>query len=354
MVIPARLRQRLQPLTKKAKEFVGAVPQATRNTGSVRKLRKAPAQTTEVKKVSVVIPTKNAGDEFRRVVGSLRQQQFDGEVELIVIDSGSTDCTADIAAEFGARVIHITAEEFDHGRTRDLGVRMATGDVVVLMTQDAIPGDMHLLAHLAEAFRDPLVAGAYARQVPRPEADVLTERNLNAWETGRTTPDAKWIEDEVTYRAMSPLQQYMFCNFDNVCSAIRKSTYRELPFLASDFGEDIEWGKRALESGWKIAYQPAAHVIHSHARSVAYEYRRNYACHRKLNQLFGLHSVPSWFAAAHCLAKATVEDCRFVLRSQNPVGGKLSLLVRIPFLNAAAIYAQYRGAKSATQMGRSA
>ena len=161
------------------------------------------------------------------------------------------------------------------------------------MTQDAVPADNHLIKCLVKPFSDTLIAGTYARQIPRKDADILTKRNLNRWLTGGSEPCVNWIHDRKVYDKMNPFEKYMFCNFDNVCSAIRKSVWRKIPFQKTFFGEDIAWGKSVLEAGWKIAYEPSAKVIHSHNRSFSYEYKRTYMCHQKLFKLFGLRTVPN-------------------------------------------------------------
>lgn len=134
--------------------------------------------------MSVVIPTKNGGALFSDVLQELRRQK-EVELDLVIVDSGSKDETLAYARGAGARILTIPPESFNHGATRDLGLREVRSDLAVLMTQDALPGDPWMLARLAQAFEDEQVGGAYVRQVARPEADVLTRRNLELALTGR-------------------------------------------------------------------------------------------------------------------------------------------------------------------------
>jgi rhamnosyltransferase len=140
--------------------------------------------------------------------------------------------------------------------TRNFGIELSSGEIVILMTQDALPGNAYLIENLAAPFRDPLIAGAYARQVPRPEADLLTKRNLERWLTGSTRPEERRVDDKAHYNAMSAMDRYLLCNFDNVCSAIRRSVWERIKLVQTDFGEDIDWSKRVLEAGWKIYINP--------------------------------------------------------------------------------------------------
>lgn len=296
-------------------------------------------------KVSIAIPTKNAGNIFFKTLEGLRTQDYGVEPELIVIDSGSTDGTVELAHQYKARVISISPEEFDHGLTRNRAIEGASGEIVILMSQDAVPGDSRLISSFVSAFNDKKVAGAYARQVPREDADVITKRSLNSWLTARDKEETRWIKDWQVYKDLSPMERYFFCNFDNVCSAIRKSVWETIPFAPNKFGEDIDWAQRVLEAGWKIMYQPAAQVVHSHYRSFKYEYERNILCHGKLYQQFGIAAIPSRRQVLISTLDSCKLDWKYVLKNEKRVGVLISLLFRIPFLSFASAYGQYMGLK---------
>jgi rhamnosyltransferase len=298
-------------------------------------------------KVSVVIPTKNAGPLFRDTLEALRRQKYKDAIELVFVDSGSTDDTINMAEAYGAAVKSIPPQEFDHGLTRNLGIEMATGEIIILLSQDAIPGDDYLVQNFVDAFDDPQVAGAYARQVPREDADILTKRNLNNWLTGRTVEEVRWIKDWDSYKKLSPMKRHHFYNFDDVCSAIRKSVWRSIPFRASDFGEDIDWSQRILEAGWKIAYWPKSYVIHSHARSVPYEYKRNLQTFKKLYEQYGLYLVSSRKDLVVATIKTIMADWRYVIQYEKRPLELVKMLLWIPFLGSATRYGQYMGTRDA-------
>lgn len=299
-----------------------------------------------MKSVSIVIPTKNGGAVFEEVLWGIRGQKFKGEVELVVVDSGSTDGTVKKASEYGARIIEIPPGEFNHGLTRNYGIEESKGDFIVLMTQDAVPADEHWLKSLVDTFdNDERIAGVYARQVPRQDADVLTKRNLNDWVTGRSVYSVQEIKDRESFEKMDPMKKYLTCVFDNVCSALRRTAWKEVPFRRNDFGEDIEWARRALLSGWKIAYQPKAAVVHSHSRSVAYEYGRTYMCHRKLYELFGLRTVPSRAGLLRNILFGSMSEMKYVFEHERGIARKVALGLKVPLLVSAGLLARYRGAK---------
>ena len=121
--------------------------------------------------ISVVIPVKNGGADLARCLAGIAAQEVDEEVEVVVVDSGSTDGSPERARAAGAVVHEIPPEEFGHGRTRNLGVELARGETVVFTSQDAVADDGGWLARLVAAARSgPDVAGAYGRQLPHPDA----------------------------------------------------------------------------------------------------------------------------------------------------------------------------------------
>jgi rhamnosyltransferase len=294
---------------------------------------------------SVVIPTKNGGELFGVVLEGLRRQTIWSEVELIVVDSGSTDQTVMLAEQVGATIYRIPQEQFNHGATRDFGISKSNCEKVVLMVQDAVPNDIFTLERLVAALEGENVAGVYARQLPRPEADVITKRNLDNWLTGRREREVRFIRDSGWYDALPPMDKYLFCNFDNVCSALRKPVWTEHQFGRINFGEDIDWAERVLKAGWRIVYEPAAAVVHSHDRPLSYEYKRTYVCHRKLFQQFGLQLVPSLAGIHRAWAYSTLQDTRYIAAQRAPFAEKLKLWAKVPVLNVFSAVAQYRAAR---------
>ena len=244
-------------------------------------------------KVSVVIPTLNGGARFREVLSRVKAQACSFPVEVVCVDSGSTDGTPAFARERGARVISIPRERFNHGDTRNLGIREAAGELVALLVQDALPADEHWLEHLARALLSVEdAAGSYARQVPREGCDpVLRERLLN-WAAGRPERTVQRLPPGVRFEELDPREKLALCAFDNVSSMVRRSAWERHPFPPESFGEDVAWGARVVPAGYALVYEPAAAVIHSHDNSVWYEFKRIYADHRNLNRLFGLTTVP--------------------------------------------------------------
>lgn len=201
--------------------------------------------------VSVIIPTLNAGKHIRTLVASLKNQTCP-PMEIIVIDSSSNDNTVSVAKEAGATVLTIPRSEFNHGLTRNLGVRHATGDILVFMTQDALPSNEKTIEILIQPITQGRTAAAYARQIPYHDADPI-ER---FWRT-YNYPATSVIKD-----VGQTFRKYFF---SNVCSAFSKTVFERLGgFDEIEICEDVLMSYKLLHAGYRVAYQAEAMVKHSH------------------------------------------------------------------------------------------
>ena len=252
--------------------------------------------------VSVVIPTWNGGARFRELLEALASQDVAGGVELLVVDSGSTDGTPAAAEAAGARVERIDQRTFNHGATRNFGIARTRNEVIALLTQDALPIGPSYLTNLIAPFARSRVDGIYARQFPRPDCDPLLAERLRQWSASRTQPELKLFapgnpsRSREMYDALPPIERYLCCAFDDVASAIRRSTWERIPLPERSFGEDVAWAREVLLQGGSVAFEPTACVEHSHRISMRREFRRIYCDHHNLYELFELRNVPTWKA----------------------------------------------------------
>ena len=206
-------------------------------------------------KVSVLIPTLDAGPAFAASLEALHAQEGLGGLEVLVIDSGSVDDTVSVARDAGASVVEIPRMAFNHGRTRNELAAAARGNVLLSTVQDAMFIDRHALGELVERLRaDPALAAVTPRQVPGPGADLHSR--YWAWRRD-SSPDGG-------ERAA----------VDNVCAAVRRAAWEALRFRELAYGEDLDFGLRAVRQGWRTAVVPEVAVQHHHDREAVYFLRR--------------------------------------------------------------------------------
>ena len=296
---------------------------------------------------TVFIPTWNGLPELSGVLAKLVVQRTPFPFEILVIDSGSTDGTLELLAEYPSiRVIRIPNSEFNHGTTRNRGVAEARGEIVALLTQDAEPVDDRWLARLVGNFSDPRVAGVYCSQRPRPDCDPFARDRLKDWTAESGPPVVQGPVTPEAFESMTPWERYLVSRFDDVASCVRKSAMVEVPYARRQFGEDVEWGKRAVLAGWKIVNDPGSVVIHSHTSPVLYEFKRVYLDHQNLHELFGLHTLPRWTDVPLCAVRYFLHLLPVVWRDDRDVAFKLWWTLKLPLYAFTQNLAQWLGAKS--------
>lgn len=217
--------------------------------------------------VSVVIPTCNAGKQFHYLLDELHKQTIRPH-EILVIDSSSTDGTAELAQSCGCKVITINHTNFNHGTTRNLGVSNAQTEFVVFLTQDAIPADEDVIAELIKPMQtDSNIAICYGRQLPRPNAQPL-ERF--AREFNYPTQSILKTKNDIETLGLKTF----FCS--NSCSAIRHSIFNELGGFKNNVivNEDMLFAAKAILRDYSVYYSAVAKVYHSHSYSLLQTFKR--------------------------------------------------------------------------------
>ncbi len=217
---------------------------------------------------SIVIRAYNEATHLPRLLEGIRQQTVT-DVEVILVDSGSTDTTASIAESFGVRVVRIRPEEFTFGRSLNYGVREATRELVVIASAHVYPVYPDWLEMLLRPFEDARVALTYGKQRGPAFAKFSEQQILHQW-----FPETS-----------SPNQPTAFCN--NANAAIRKSLWEKHPYDETLTGlEDLEWAKWAKEQGGAIAYVAEAEIVHVHNETphgVFNRYRREAMAFKRIH-----------------------------------------------------------------------
>lgn len=239
----------------------------------------------EIQNLSVIIPTLNGGERLKEVLSALtRQTLVPGEI--IVVDSASDDDTLETARKFNAKVKSIARSDFDHGGTRTMAGRMASGDTLIYMTQDAVPCDFNSLENLIAPFSDPRIGASYGRQLPHPEATCFS-KHLRLFNYPEKSAVRCW-QDRKKYGFKTAF-------ISNSFAAYRKNLLEDVGFFQDGllFGEDTFTMAKLLRKGYCVAYAADAKVIHSHNYTVSQEFRRYFdigvfhADNRDLLESFG-------------------------------------------------------------------
>ncbi|AJP74814.1 rhamnosyltransferase (plasmid) [Sphingomonas hengshuiensis] len=215
----------------------------------------------------MVIPTLNAGRYLSTLLPALERQNIAPE-RYLVIDSQSQDETRNAFRDFGATVVEIDRRTFNHGGTRQRAVEMRPeAEIIVMMTQDAIPQGGDAILRLVDAFADPGTGMAYGRQLPRTVARGI-ERHARL-----INYPAHSEVRELKDRDRSGVKT-VFCS--DSFAAYRRSALDQAGGFPEDafFAEDQLVAARMLIDGWRIAYRGDAEVVHSHGYTMMEEFRR--------------------------------------------------------------------------------
>ena len=257
--------------------------------------------------VSIIIPAKNGARRIRSLLDGLRCQSIFERAEVIVIDSGSTDNTLKIVSEYPVTLTRIPPEEFGHGKTRNLGARLARGEFLLFLPQDATPVGSGWLDALLRPLEDAVVAGVYCRQLPRPDASAMEKWFLQSTYPKRPELRALGKPEDVSLSR---------CFFSTAGGVIRASLWKEHPFREDVImSEDQAWSKEIMLAGHSIAYQPEAELLHSHQYGIIGIFRRNFDSGYSVQQIFAGKTGISPIQSLMRLAR----EAMFVLQTGHPV-----------------------------------
>ena len=198
---------------------------------------------------SIVIRAFNEEKHIGRLLDGIAQQTVK-DVQVILVDSGSSDNTVAIARKHKVDVVTISPHEFTFGRSLNVGVSQARADLVLIASAHVYPVYPDWIERMLEPFKDEKIALVYGKQ-----------RGVDASQFSEQQIFTHWYPDD-----SQPQQDHPFCN--NANSAIRKALWQEHPYDESLPGlEDLEWAQWTFDQGYKIAYIAEAEIIHVHNES---------------------------------------------------------------------------------------
>ena len=277
--------------------------------------------------VTVAIPVLDGGPLLRRALAAVAEQDVDGEVELVVADSGSTDGSREAAEQAGATVIDVPPGEFSHGGTRNLLMESSRGAHVAFLTQDAVPADARWLSRLLAAFElADDVALAFGPYRARPESSPMVRRELNRIFEG-FSPGGEPRLDRGTDDPPGPHDRDRRLFFSDANGCIARSAWEQVPFREVAYAEDQMLARDMLSAGWSKAYHPAAAVVHSHDYTLRQQLRRSFDEGRALLEVHGFRGHA--LANVPLVVQRAVRDDLAMARAEHaPLSRRVTLVPR--------------------------
>lgn len=221
------------------------------------------------KSVDIIIPTYRPDETVVYLIKKLLKQTYPiHEIHIIDTETGIFPKELKNLSD-KIRISKIKPEQFDHGGTRHEGAMQSHTDIIVYMTQDAMPVNEYLIEELVKAFDNEKIAAAYARQLPNSKCNVI-ERYTRAF----NYPEQSRIKSMEDLETLG-IKTY-FCS--DVCAAYRKSVYESLGGFEEKtiFNEDMIMAAKIIQSGGLVKYVAEAKVIHSHNYNCKQQFQRNF------------------------------------------------------------------------------
>lgn len=280
---------------------------------------------TQAPAASIIIRTKNEEALLGETLARVRAQTAQ-DFEVIVVDSGSTDRTLEIARSFPVEIIEMPAREFTYGRSLNLGSARARGNVLVNLSAHALPLTREWLAQLLGHFADPQVAGAWGGQTARMDG----------------TPSPRVYSQD-----LAEYLRDVYLGFSNANGAVRRSLWEKRPWREDLPGtEDKEWAHWALTSGHRLVFDGRAEVFHYHKESAIKAWRRAHREHAGYGAFIDLPPI----SAAEVLRQTYWQSLREI-RGQRGWARPAGLVRALPQIMAQQL-GRYTGGRAARQFAR--
>ncbi|MBO4862963.1 MAG: glycosyltransferase family 2 protein [Eubacterium sp.] len=246
--------------------------------------------------VSIVIPTKNGGELFGKVLDSVYNQKTKYSYEVICVDSGSKDDTIEIIKSHSAALYEIPPEEFGHGKTRNFGASKGSGEYIVFLTQDACPANDTWLENMIDAMKiEEDVVGGFGIHYPYPDCNLFDKRDLKVHFQGFGSDNTVYYMDDKDRYEREEGYRHLLAYFSDNNSCIRRDIWEKYPYDDVNFAEDQIWMRKMIEMGYKKVYCPYAPVYHSHNYDISSYFGRYFD---EFRSLYGLHKymiVKKWW-----------------------------------------------------------
>ncbi len=286
--------------------------------------------------VTVAIPTFNGEEFMESVIESILSQKTKKQYELLIVDSGSTDRTLDIIRRFGdkVRLVQISNSEFGHGKTRNAIAKLAKGEIIMYLTQDAVPAHENWLNEMMHPFSiSEKIVAVFGKQIPRPDCMPLNKRDMINAFAGQG-PDGS-----LTLHYRDPFVNDSFPAtsefFSDANSAVRRTALlKDIPYRDVPYAEDRYLAEDILNKGLIKAYVPYGSVIHSHNYKLKEYFGRVYDEYAALKRLYPERQLVSVQELLFGSLKDSWQDIKFIIKDKDyTTKAKLRWLMQAPIYN---------------------
>ena len=244
--------------------------------------------------VSVIIPTLNSELYLDKLIERLNKQTE--KFKLFVIDSSSTDKTLEVLDRYNVAYHQIPRNKFDHGGTRTMAAKMAEGDILVFMTQDALPADIYAIENIVKMFKNEKVAAVYGRQLAYEDTNMFGKhlREFNYI-------NKSYVRDKKDIAKYGIKTAFLSDSF----AAYRKSSLESIGWFKDGLilGEDTYAGAKLILGDYSLAYVSDAKVYHSHSYTIWQEFKRYF-------DIGVFHAMEEWIIKE--FGKAEGEGLRYI------------------------------------------
>ncbi|MBP5294364.1 MAG: glycosyltransferase [Lachnospiraceae bacterium] len=220
--------------------------------------------------VDVLIPVYEPDESFQKLLKMLSNQTVRPQKIILMVTEGSYEVALDEQNDPKVEIHRLQKSEFDHAGTRNAAVSFSDADLVLFMTQDAVPEDVHFIEELVDGMeKDEKIAVSYARQLAKKDTKPIERliRRFNYPEESRM----KSLEDLDTLG----IKTY-FCS--DVAAVYRREIFTELGGFETPavFNEDMVFAAKAVKAGYQVYYNADARVVHAHNLTLMEQFRRNF------------------------------------------------------------------------------
>lgn len=287
--------------------------------------------------VSIVFLTYNGMSEhFQETLEMVQQQKIDGDIEIIAIDSGSSDGTINfIENQSEISLYKIPKSDFGHGKTRQMGAHLAHGELVVFLTQDATPAHDKWLENLVKKIEsDNRLMAVCSRVLPRDDAMAIRKYGIMAEWCASEEDSVVFGKDAADYR------------IHDISTIYRRDFLLEHHFDDVSFGEDVLIAKKILENGFAYGFAGQSVVRHSHDYAIKKTYKRNIEDGKFNRRYLHKDTVESIVKIFGVTCKLILRDLRLLKNDPSVTfGRKIVNILYSPIIHFTEALGQYKGNK---------